>query len=107
MNAPTVNEAIVNVWTAGGIHAVTHRNVAAEAGVSKGKLQHAYPTAADLVAAGAALLIDGSGLLWSELELDVHARLGLPPGARPPAGGLSARDLAAVEAYVWVARNVR
>lgn len=103
-----LGETIAALWVADGIAGVTHRRVAEAAGVSKGKLQHAYPTVADLVAAGVAALIPppGPGLLWGQLEFSVHALLGYTPsGSEITPDVPSARDLAAVEAYVWVARH--
>lgn len=101
-------DAIVAVWVLDGVAAVTHRRVAEAAGISKGKLQHLYPTGGDLIAAGVDWLIRpparylGAGT-GSDLGLYVDLHLGRIQGS--PVAKPTGLDLATFEAYVWVARH--
>lgn len=100
-------DAIAAVWILDGISAVTHRRVAEAAGVSKGKLQHLYPTGPDLIAAGVSRLIRPFSQPqpnWVDICLYVDLSLGFIQGS--PVDPPTALDLAQVEAYVWAARHV-
>lgn len=69
---------ILAVWrliAGGGVEAVTFRRVAAEAGVSVGRIQHHFGSRDDLVRAGCVAMVEGAHDVYDGLPGDPLARL--------------------------------
>jgi len=82
-------EALISVATREGLHAVSLRSVAAEAGVSLRLVQYYFETKGGLMAAGLARLERVSHARWA----DRLAALPQPPGARATLDALCAEAL--------------
>lgn len=99
----TSEEAIlhaVQIWVEGGPRALTHNALARATGRSKGNLQHYWPKAEDLLRSTAlAIIAAHPGVLWPALVGKVTGQLSLDSEPVP------AVELAAAEAYTWLARH--
>lgn len=88
------------LWTEGGPRALTHNALAEATGRSKGNLQHYWRTVEDLHRATARSLIAALPIVpWVVLVAEVNGQQVIVDGELAP------DELAAAEAYVWLARH--